>query len=265
MCYYNGIRVSKDDRIRLLEIEKDLRKFELNRPMQSGFDYDTWPVIKPVAGCKDWEIVLAHWEFIPPWVSSLEELKMIREGIDPKTGARKAPVPWLNATGENLLTSRMFRDAALHRRCLVLSSGFYEWRHIHPLSKKGQPLKTTLRYPYHITLKDQPYFFIAGIWTPWTDRSTGETFDTFALVTTAANDLMEQIHNSKKRMPAILTEALAAEWISEGLSEERITEIATSQVPANMMQAYSIRKDFREAPDPAEAFRYEELPELALS
>jgi putative SOS response-associated peptidase YedK len=159
----------------------------------------------------------------------------------------------------------MFRDAALRRRCLVLSSGFYEWRHIHPVGKKGQPLKTTHRYPYHITLKDQPCFFMAGIWTPWTDRSTGETFDTFAIVTTAANHLMEQIHNSKKRMPVILTETLAAEWISERLSEERITEIATSQIPANMMHAHSIRKDFREALDPAEAFRYEELPELTLS
>jgi hypothetical protein len=33
-------------------------------------------------------------------------------------------------------------------------------------------------------------------------------------------------------MPAILTEDLAAEWISDGLSEERITEIATYQIPA---------------------------------
>ena len=47
------------------------------------------------------------------------------------------------------------------------------------------------------------------------DKETGETVDTCALVTTKANGLMEQIHNSKKRMPTILTSELAGEWISD--------------------------------------------------
>jgi hypothetical protein len=40
-------------------------------------------------------------------------MELIRKGIDPKTGEKRAPIPWLNAKGENLLTSKMFRDAAL--------------------------------------------------------------------------------------------------------------------------------------------------------
>jgi putative SOS response-associated peptidase YedK len=157
----------------------------------------------------------------------------------------------------------MYSDASLKRRCLVLSTGFYEWRHVFPIGKKGQLLKTAVKYPYHIELKNNPYFYIAGIWQNWTDKDTGENIDAFALITTKANSLMEQVHNSKKRQPTILTEDLAYEWIFGGLSEQRITEIATYQIPAEEMQACTIRRDFKEALDPTEAFTYEDLPALA--
>ena len=117
-----------------------------------------------------------------------------------------------------------------------LSSGFFESMHIFPVGKKGQPLKTAVKYPYEITLKnidERRYLLIAGIWQPWTDRETGEAVDTAALVTTEANSVNAIIHNSKRRMPTILTEELAYEWIQPGLSENRITEIATFQFPAS--------------------------------
>jgi putative SOS response-associated peptidase YedK len=44
---------------------------------------------------------------------------------------------------------------------------------------------------------------MAGIWQPWTDKATGEYVETFSIVTTKANKLMEQVHNSKTRMPTI--------------------------------------------------------------
>ena len=66
--------------------------------------------------------------------------------------------------------------------------------------KTGKPLKTAVKYPYHIGLKDKEYFYIAGIWQPWKDVETGEYVETFSVVTTAANKIMEQIHNSKKRV-----------------------------------------------------------------
>jgi putative SOS response-associated peptidase YedK len=147
-----------------------------------------------------------------------------------------------------------------------VSTGFFEWRHVFPLGKKGQPLKTAVKYPYHIRTKgDQEIHLIAGIWQKWTDKQTGETVDTCALVTTTANSLMRQIHNTKNRMPAILTPELAGEWISDGLSEERITQIATFQYPSHMMEAWAIQKDFRNALDPVEEFVYgPELPPLVL-
>jgi putative SOS response-associated peptidase YedK len=172
----------------------------------------------------------------------------------------------LNAIGEELLLpGKMYREAALKRRCLFLSTGFYEWRHIFPMGKKGQPLKTAVKYPYHIRTKiNDEIHFTAGIWQPWTDKETGETVDTCALVTTKANKIMEQIHNSKKRMPCILTEELAGEWISDGLSEDRILELATFQYPTQQMEAWSIQKDFKTAFNPLETFEYADLPALEL-
>ena len=65
-------------------------------------------------------------------------------------------------------------------------------------------------------------------------------------------------------MPTILNEDLAAEWISEGLSEKRITEIATHQINSTEMEFWnSIPKNFKDLTDPTIKFCYDELPELA--
>jgi putative SOS response-associated peptidase YedK len=119
-----------------------------------------------------------------------------------------------------------------------------------------------IKYPYHIKLRNREYFFMAGVWQPWTDKTTGEYVETFAIVTTRANALMEQIHNSKKRMPTILNEDLAWEWLFGDLTEERISEMAQMQYPSNDMEACTVSKDFREALEPAEPFQYEDLPAL---
>ena len=107
---------------------------------------------------------------------------------------------------------------------------------------------------------------MAGIWQPWTDVSTGEYVESFAVVTTTAigHCLMSQVHNTKKRMPTILNEDFAYEWLFGNLSEERILELAATQYPPDGMQACSIAKNFREALDPAKEFAYEDLPALKL-
>jgi putative SOS response-associated peptidase YedK len=163
----------------------------------------------------------------------------------------------LNSKGENLLSSPFFKDAALNQRCLVLSSGFYEWRKFRPKGSRREQ-----SFPYHISMKDRPYFYMAGIRQPWTDKETGENIDTFSIVTSPANKLMALVHNSKRRMPTILPEELALEWIQEGLSAERIAQLATYQIPAYAMECYTIHKDFRIMDEPTEACVYPELPAL---
>ncbi|MEJ0101509.1 MAG: hypothetical protein WDO19_02645 [Bacteroidota bacterium] len=54
MCYYNGMRVTRAQYIRLLNLEKEQKA--MSRPVQSGFDYRDWPIIKPTYGSTDFEI-----------------------------------------------------------------------------------------------------------------------------------------------------------------------------------------------------------------
>lgn len=267
MCYYNGQRISKADYIKLMDLEKEVKKYDfLNKGVQDGFAYSTSAVLKPNDLKSNFDIVEMEWGFIPSYLKTREDVKKMRSGYKDSAGKYHPPLTTLNARGEELLHSgKIYRDAALKRRCLVLSTGFYEWRHVFPKNKRtGQPLKTPVKYPYYISLKEQEYFYMAGIWQPWTDRQTGEHIDTLSIVTTDANYIMKQIHNSKNRMPVILPDELAWEWMMDDLSETRITEIATSQYPAQHMEAYTIDKDFRTSVEPTTAFSYDELPTLEV-
>lgn len=267
MCYYNGQKVTRAEYIRLKQLEKAVANYDfLGRDLQQGFDYGMNAVLKPVTGIEDFDIVQMEWGFIPSYLKTREDVQKMRFGYKDAAGKFKPPITTLNAVAEEMLMpGKIYRDAALNRRCLVLSSGFFEWRHVHRLNKRtGEPLKTAEKYPYHITVKDKEYFYMAGIWQPWTDKATGEHVESFAIVTTAANKLMEQVHNSKKRMPAILNEDLAYEWMFANLKEERIREIGMTQFPSEQMEAHTIAKDFREALDPTKPFEYTELPPLQL-
>lgn len=242
MCYFNSLVAPKGAAISLSGTTKQLDP--INRPLQSGFSYHNWPIIK--GSTQNFTIENAHWELIAPWVKNTQEAQVGREKFNT-----------LNATAERLLESKLFKPAALNHRCLVLSSGFYEWRHYKPAGAKKE-----IAYPYFITIKEQPLFYMAGIFQPWTDKETGETMDTFSIVTTKANAFMEQIHNKKKRMPTILTEAQAVDWLAPNLSENKIMELATSSIDANQLSAYTIHKNFRTDTNPLQSFEYEELPQL---
>ena len=266
MCYYRGLTITNQDVLKIQDFELDLRQYDIEELVADGFAYANTPVIIPKQDC-GCELVLMEWGFLPSYLPSRDAVNNFRRGYTDEKGKFHPPMTTLNAIGEDLLLpQKMFRNAALKRRCLFISTCFYEWRHVYPLGKKGQPLKTAVKYPYNIRIKgDSEIHFTAGIWQPWTDRETGETINTCALITTKANKLMEQIHNSKKRMPTILTPELAGEWISDGLSEERIREIATYQLPATQMEAWPIYKDFKTAGNPTEPANYPDLPSLQLA
>lgn len=248
MCYFNSVNLNIGDIIKISNKEKKIDT-QIKSNVTSGFEFTQWPIIKENQSSIDLVLEMAHWEFIPSWINNTKELETSREKFTT-----------LNAKGENLLESKMYRDATLKRRCIVLSSGFYEWRHYKPIGTKKENA-----YPYFITIKGKPVFFMAGIYQPWTDKNTGETIDSFAIVTTVANDLMSKVHNKKKRMPTILSERLAHEWLQEGLIESRIKKIANFQLANEDMEAISIRKDFKTAVHPQEKFVYAELPSLDQS
>ncbi len=246
MCYFMGQKINKDTFIKLKEIEKQLGSLAAMDALKDGFRYADILVLKNT-GNNDFELVKMHWEFIPIWTKRLKDLQE----------ARKQGIPWLNAKGETLLTSKMFRDAALKRRCLIPASDFFEWRSYKPEGEKKE-----ISYPYAIKIKGQEYFYIAGIWQQWTDKETGETLETVAVVTTAANAIMEQIHNKQKRQPTILPEDKAYEWLLGNLIEQQIVALATYQISPELMEAHTVSKQFKAMDAPTEFYSFNELPDL---
>lgn len=252
MCYYNSIHIEKGTKVIINKVTKALPPIQ--RPIQSGFEYGDWAIIKAVENKQandeapnfDYVVELAHWELIAPWVNNTLDVMKGREKFNT-----------LNATAERLFESKLFKQPALQRRCLVLSSGFYEWRHEIPVGGKKD-----FAYPYHISVKHQAYFFMAGIYQPWVDIESGEMIDTFCIVTTKANDLMAQIHNKKKRMPTIFNEQQAADWLQPNLTPSQIMDLASYQIDSRLLEAHTLKKDFRSSPHPKEFFAYEGLSPL---
>jgi len=134
---------------------------------------------------------LHRWGLVPPWAKS------------PATGSKM-----INARAETVATSAAFRASFLRRRCVIPADGFYEWR------REGRA-----RQPFLIhTPGDEPLAF-AGLWAPWRDPSTGEWLISAAVVTTAANETVGQLHN---RMPAILGAEEWRLWIDPELRDEAL-------------------------------------------
>jgi len=111
-------------------------------------------------------------------------------------------------------------------------------------------------------MRAEKEFYMAGVWNPWFDKDSNMTINTFAIVTTVANTLMKQIHNSKERMPTILPGDLAEAWLYNDLSDQDIVDIANYQAASAEMIATPLDKDFLKKDNPHERIIYNEPPEL---
>jgi putative SOS response-associated peptidase YedK len=138
-----------------------------------------------------------HWGLIPSWVKSTEK-------------AQELFAYGLNARAETIEEKPMFRDAWKQSACVIPASGFFEWKEV---NKK--------KYPHYIQMKDESVMLMAGIFSEWVDPETGELRETFAIITTAANELMREIHNVKKRMPVILNGTSARLFLSASTNERK--------------------------------------------
>lgn len=264
MCYYNSTKVTREEYLELKELEKVVAFLNEDFVIHKGFDYNDFPIIRPVAGTHGTERVKMQWGYLPYWIKSKEEAERFRFGYKDENGRFQKGFTTLNATSEELL-NKMYRDSAKKRRCLVPSIGFYEWMHVQVVGKSGKLLKTPEKFPYLIRMKDQPEFYMAGVWNSWFDVEERVTNNTFAIVTTVANSLMKQIHNSKERMPTILPGDLAEAWLYNDLTDQDILDIANYQVASAEMVATPLDKDFLKKTDPHERVVYKEVPELVYT
>ncbi len=106
--------------------------------------------------------------------------------------------------------------------------GFFEWQH----TQAG-------KVPWYISRADEDIMSLAGLWSEWTDRSTGETLNTFSVITTDANNLMATIHNSKKRMPVIIERESEEKWLDQVTETGELKKILIPY-PDSILDAHTI-------------------------
>jgi putative SOS response-associated peptidase YedK len=175
-------------------------RFSVDTSALYDFDFNyfykafTNPMIPVIDQHEPGEAKLSQWGLIPSWVSDQMAAERIRKGT-------------YNARSESLSEKPSFREPLKRGRCLVISHGFYEWQ-----------LVNGKRIPWYIRLKDNKPFVFAGLFDLWSDPETGQIHHTFTIITTAANSLLEKIHNTKKRMPVILSPEDEQKWISEAIT-----------------------------------------------
>lgn len=188
-------------------------------------------------------VFLHEWGLIPWWVKD-------------ETSAKEMQDRTLNAVGETAFEKASFKNSVASKRCLLPVSGYYEWRDV-----KG------VKYPYFVQSTEREYFSLGAIYETWTNKETGEMHDTFSIITTAANPLMEKIHNLKKRMPLMIPVADEMKWLDPELEKEQVKKLIRP-FPEEKMSAYTISREAnsarnnRNVPEILNKVEYSELDAL---
>lgn len=98
----------------------------------------------------------------------------------------------INARTETVLEKSMFRNSLLERRCVIPSSGFFEW----DKEKKK----------YLFTLPGEKVLYMAGFWNEFQGEKR------FVILTTSPNESIKTIHD---RMPLVLEKKQIDIWLTD--------------------------------------------------
>lgn len=161
-----------------------------------------------------------RWGLIPPWAK------------DAAVGNHM-----INARSETVAEKPAFRHAFRSRRCLILASGFYEWR------KEGSQ-----KQPLYVHMKDGGSMIFAGLWESWKSPE-GEIVESCTILTTCSNSLIRPLHD---RMPVILGRGDWDTWLSPEATREQLTMLFQPH-PSELLDMYPVgtgvnspRNDFPE-------------------
>lgn len=242
MCYHTSLNVEQN----VLENRYEARV----EPGQSwhpvihanAFSAPVWPV---VAAQEPQMLALLGWGLVPGWVKTASEAEKLRTMT-------------ANCRYETMYQKPSFRAAASDgKRCLIPVSGFFEW---HALGNK--------KYPFYIHPGETSggVVSIAGLWDEWADPETGEIRLTYTMLTCPANEMMARIHNSKERMPCLLTAQLESEYIRESLRPHQVTELLSLPYASDNLSAHPISRRITsrsESANTPEILNPHSYPELA--
>lgn len=195
------------------EAEFDTLKAEL-QPRYNVAPEQIMPVVTEGDGVRHLELM--QWGFMPAWTKSVRDIYKYNT---------------FNARSEGVFEKPIWKRSAFLRRCLVPTSGFYEWR----ATSSG-------KQPYFIHLKRPALFAFAGLYRYWRGED-GSEVGTYAILTTEANRVMSVIHN---RMPVILKRANEAAWL-DSASPPGLLEELLRPYPDNALDIYAVSREVNAA------------------
>lgn len=183
----------------------DVMQKEYNLKMTAGFNY---------AGYGDYKVAFTHpflpiilenrvvelgqWGLIPSWVRECKKSEEIVKYT-------------LNARIETLTEKPSFKGSVDKGRIVVLMDGFYEWKHV-----DGKKI------PYYVSSEDRKPLLAAGLVSTWGG------INTFSIITTEAQGVMREVHNTKLRMPFFLEEGNMDNWLDSTVVFKKLHYILPS-------------------------------------
>lgn len=171
-----------------------------------------------------WNVAPSAQLYVAARVRSQRRLGTMSWGLLPwwAPDPRKARRP-INARAETMARNRYFADCVSHRRCLVVADGFYEWERCIDGTKQ----------PWYFTRVDGQPLVLAALWDRWGPRSVSHPESSCAIVTTAANEDMEGVHD---RMPALVDPPDWEAWLDTGeCGPEEAVAIAEAPTPGRLV------------------------------
>ena len=234
MCFTVNVNLVKE------ELEE---RYGVNFPNKYRYEpsyyYHAYGLPEMPAICSDnpGSVRLLKWGLIPPWIKTMEDAEEIRF----KT---------FNARSESIESKPSFSSSFKSKRCIIPVKGFFEWQHV---GKK--------KIPWYIYSSEDEIFTLAGLFNDWVETKTGEVISTFTIITTDANEMMAEIHNSRKRMPVILGRAEEKRWIDVSTTVSEATDML-KPCSSQILKAHTIsplindRNTNRNSPELIEPFNY---------
>ena len=159
-----------------------------------------------------------RWGFVPSWYLKINAGPIL-----------------INARSETLAQKPAFAKACKERRCLIPSSGFYEW------SKDSEGNKI----PWFVNRNDDTPLVFGGVWQEWGDESV--IVKTCAIVTTASNSKLSKIHH---RLPLVLEKSDWGFWLGEeGHGASRLMMPTANDILTAYKVSNNINSNMSSGPD----------------
>ena len=133
-------------------------------------------------------------------------IRDLRFGLIPSWSQSPPDTPLVNARSESVFEKPSFRSSMQFQRCLVPTTGYYEWK------KSG-----TQREPFLIRHATDTLFTLAGIWASWQDRA--QRIESFSILTRSAGKALSTIHH---RVPVLVEPNARSQWLSKETSKYHI-------------------------------------------